>query len=98
MSDTADRVTHMAAEYEEEEARAAKAEAGLEADQTVISVRVPTSFAHTLKDLAAREHLPTSTYIRRLLMHNVEGDSGPILTEARVEEIALRVVRRLHAA
>jgi hypothetical protein len=91
-----DRLARMAAEYEEEEAHAAKVEASMQLDQTVISVRVPTAFAHTLKDLATHEHLPTSTYVRQLLINAVERCDKPVLTEHRVEEIAARVVRQLH--
>jgi predicted DNA binding CopG/RHH family protein len=80
------------AEYLDEEAEAAEAEA-LENDQSVLSVRVPAALAETLKARAAQEHVPTSALIRRILVRAVREGTEPVLTVEQVEEIARRVVR-----
>jgi predicted DNA binding CopG/RHH family protein len=80
------------AEYLDEEAEAAEAEA-LENDQAVLSVRVPAALAETLKARAAQEHVPTSALIRRILVRAVREGTEPVLTVEQVEEIARRVVR-----
>jgi predicted DNA binding CopG/RHH family protein len=80
------------AEYMDEEAEAAEAEA-LENSQAVLSVRVPTVLAETLKMRAAEQHVPTSALIRRILTRAVREGMEPILTVEQVEEIARRVVR-----
>jgi predicted DNA binding CopG/RHH family protein len=80
------------AEYLDEEAEAAEAEA-LDNDQAVLSVRVPAALAETLKVRAAQEHVPTSALIRRILARAVREGTEPVLTVEQVEEIARRVVR-----
>lgn len=80
------------AEYLDEEAEAAEAEA-LENDQAVLSVRVPAALAETLKARAAQEQVPTSALIRRILVRAVREGTEPVLTVEQVEEIARRVVR-----
>jgi len=80
------------AEYLDEEAEAAEAEA-LENDQAVLSVRVSTALAETLKTRAAQEHVPTSALIRRILVRAVREGTEPVLTVEQVEEIARRIVR-----
>lgn len=80
------------AEYLDEEAESAEAEA-LENEQAVLSVRVPASLAETLKARAAAEHVPTSALIRRILARAVGDSADPVLTVEQVEEIARRVVR-----
>jgi predicted DNA binding CopG/RHH family protein len=80
------------AEYLDEEAEAAEAEA-LENDQAVLSVRVPAALVETLKVRAAQEHVPTSALIRRILVRAVREGTEPVLTVEQVEEIARRVVR-----
>ncbi|MGH3694984.1 MAG: CopG family antitoxin [Pseudonocardiaceae bacterium] len=80
------------AEYMDEEAEAAEAEA-LENSQAVLSVRVPTALAETLKMRAAEQHVPTSALIRRILTRAVREGMEPVLTVEQVEEIARRVVR-----
>ena len=80
------------AEYLDEEAEAAEAEA-LDNDQAVLSVRVPAALAETLKARAAQEHVPTSALIRRILVRAVREGTEPVLTVEQVEEIARRVVR-----
>lgn len=79
------------ADYAEEEAAAAEAEA-LETQQTVLSVRVPASLAEILRARAAAEHIPMSALVRRVLTQAVDGANAPVLTVAEVEEIARRVV------
>ncbi|MGH4021157.1 MAG: ribbon-helix-helix protein, CopG family [Pseudonocardiaceae bacterium] len=79
------------ADYAEEEAAAAEAEA-LETEQAVLSVRVPASLAATVEASAAAEHIPTSALVRRILTHAVHGPNAPVLTVAEVEEIARRIV------
>jgi predicted DNA binding CopG/RHH family protein len=80
------------AEYLDEEAAAAEAEAA-ENEQTVLSVRVPTSMADTLKARAVAEHLPTSALIRRLLARALQDGGDPVMTVAQVEDIARRILR-----
>ena len=80
------------AEYLDEEAEAAEAEA-LDNDQAVLSVRVPAALAETLRARAADEHVPTSALIRRILTRAVREGTQPVLTVEQVEEIARRVVR-----
>jgi predicted DNA binding CopG/RHH family protein len=80
------------AEYLDEEAEAAEAEA-LENDQAVLSVRVPAALAETLKARAAQEQVPTSALIRRILVRAVREGTERVLTVEQVEEIARRVVR-----
>jgi predicted DNA binding CopG/RHH family protein len=80
------------AEYLDEEAEVSEAEA-LENNQTVLSVRVSTALAETLKARAAQEHVPTSALIRRILSRAVREGTDLVLTVAQVEEIARRVVR-----
>lgn len=80
------------AEYMDEEAEAAEAEA-LENSQVVLPVRVSTALAETLKMRAAEQHVPTSALIRRILTRAVREGMEPILTVEQVEEIARRVVR-----
>jgi predicted DNA binding CopG/RHH family protein len=80
------------AEYMDEEAEAAEAEA-LENSQVVLSVRVSTALAETLKMRAAEQHVPTSALIRRILTRAVREGTEPVLTVEQVEEIARRVVR-----
>lgn len=80
------------AEYLDEEAEAADAEA-LENDQAVLSVRVPAALAETLRARAADEHVPTSALIRRILARAVREGTQPVLTVEQVEEIARRVIR-----
>jgi predicted DNA binding CopG/RHH family protein len=60
------------AEYMDEEAEAAEAEA-LENSQAVLSVRVPTALAEMLKMRAAEQHVPTSALIRRILTRRRTG-------------------------
>jgi predicted DNA binding CopG/RHH family protein len=79
------------AEYAAEEAENAEAEA-LENEQAVLSVRIPTQLAETLKARAGAEHIPTSALVRRLLTQAVAGRE-PVLTVDQVEEIARRVMR-----
>ncbi|MGH3923141.1 MAG: ribbon-helix-helix protein, CopG family [Pseudonocardiaceae bacterium] len=76
MTDSAVRARRDAirAEYLDEEAEAADAEA-LENDQAVLSVRVPAALAETLKARAAEEHVPMSALIRRILARAVR--EGP---------------------
>ena len=80
------------AEYLDEEAEAAEAEA-LDNDQAVLSVRVPAALAQTLRARAADEHVSTSALIRRILTRAVREGTQPVLTVEQVEEIARRVVR-----
>lgn len=80
------------AEYLDEEAEAAEAEA-LDNDRAVLSVRVPAALAETLRARAADEHVPTSALIRRILARAVREGTQPVLTVEQVEEIARRVVR-----
>jgi predicted DNA binding CopG/RHH family protein len=80
------------AEYMDEEAEAAEAEA-LENSQAVLSVRVPSALAEMLKMRAAEQHVPTSALIRRILARAVQEGTEPVLTVEQVEEIARRVVR-----
>ena len=88
------RARHAAlrAEYAEEEAAAA-AEEIAENEQAALSLRVPTVLADALKTQAAKEHIPTSALVRRILTQAMEQPSGPALTVAQVEEIARRVCR-----
>jgi hypothetical protein len=80
------------AEYMDEEAESAEAEA-LESSQAVLSVRVPTALVEILKMRAAEQHVPTSALIRRILTRAVQEGTEPVLTVEQVEEIARRVVR-----
>jgi predicted DNA binding CopG/RHH family protein len=80
------------AEYAEEEAEAAEAEA-LENEQAVVSVRLSARLAQDLRERAAAEHIPTSALIRRILAQAVRGPAAPVLTVEQVEEIARRVFR-----
>jgi hypothetical protein len=77
------------AEYAEE---AAEAEA-LENTQSVLSVRVPTQLAESLRERAATERIPTSALVRRLLMNGMHARTDPVLAVEPVEDIARRVVR-----
>ncbi|MGH8238471.1 MAG: ribbon-helix-helix protein, CopG family [Steroidobacteraceae bacterium] len=86
------RRARIRADYAEEEAEAAGAEAS-ENDQAVISVRVPAALAETLKARAADEHVPTSALVRRILTRAVREDTDAVLTVEQVEEIARRVFR-----
>ncbi|MGH3440438.1 MAG: ribbon-helix-helix protein, CopG family [Pseudonocardiaceae bacterium] len=94
MTDSAVRARRNAirAEYLDEEAEAGDAEA-VENAQAVLSVRVPTDLADTLKAQAAEEHMPTSALIRRILARAVHEGTEPVLTVKQVEEIARRVIR-----
>lgn len=82
------------AEYAEEEAENAEAEA-LENEQSVLSVRVPAQLARSLKDRAEAEHIPTSALVRRLLTEGVRERTAPVLTVEQVEDIARRVAREV---
>ncbi|HEX3783049.1 MAG TPA: ribbon-helix-helix protein, CopG family [Pseudonocardiaceae bacterium] len=94
MTDRASRARRDAirAEYAEEEAQAAEAEA-IENEQAVVSVRVPSSLAEALKARAASEHIPTSALVRRILIQAVDNPQPSALTVDQVEEIARRVFR-----
>jgi predicted DNA binding CopG/RHH family protein len=80
------------AEYADEEAENAEAEA-LENTQAVLSVRVPTQLAESLKERAARERIPTSALVRRLLTNGMHGRTDPVITAEQVEDIARRVMK-----
>ncbi|WP_239336625.1 hypothetical protein [Frankia sp. CiP3] len=80
------------AEYAVEETEAAEAEA-IENQQAVVSVRVPATLAEALRARAAAEKLPTSAYVRRVLVRAVGEPGEPVMTESRVEEIVRRVLR-----
>lgn len=81
--------------YAAEEAENAAAEAA-ENDQAVISVRVPTQLAATLRARAAAEHTTTSGLIRRILADHADETRDPVLTVEQVEAIARRVVAESH--
>ncbi|MEX5634030.1 ribbon-helix-helix protein, CopG family [Parafrankia sp. FMc2] len=73
-------------------AEAAEAEA-VEAEQAVVSVRVPASLAEALKARAAAEHLPTSALVRRIPARAVQSPEAPAVSVEQVEEIVRRVLR-----
>ncbi len=77
----------------EDEADAIAAEIAESAQQAAISVRVPASLSEALKARASAEHIPLSTYVRRVLAHAVEHPDTPALTVEQVEDIARRVYR-----
>lgn len=79
------------AEYADEEAEAAEAEA-VENEQAVLSVRVPAALADTLKARAADEHIATSALIRRILTRAMRDPAESVLTVEQVEQIARRVI------
>ena len=84
------------AEYAEEEAEAAELEAleNAQAEQSVLSVRMPAYLVDALKERAAAADIPTSALVRRILTQVVQrGPDTPVTTRAEVEEIARRVVR-----
>jgi predicted DNA binding CopG/RHH family protein len=93
MTDAAARARRDAirADYADEEAENAEAEA-LENAQSVLSVRVPTQLAESLKERAASERIPTSALVRRLLTNGMHARTDPVLTVEQVEEIARRVM------
>lgn len=83
------------AEYAEEEAANAEAEAleNEQGEQAVLSVRVPAQLAESLKARAGAEHVPTSALVRRILTQAVHrGSDAPVMTVAEVERIARRVM------
>ncbi|HEX4395319.1 MAG TPA: ribbon-helix-helix protein, CopG family [Mycobacterium sp.] len=80
------------AEYAAEEAESSEAEA-VENEQAVVSVRVPASLAEALKATAAKEHIPTSALVRRLLTQVVQERPATALNVEQVEEMARRVFR-----
>lgn len=83
------------AEYAEEEAENAEAEAleNEQNEQAVLSVRVPAQLAESLKARASAEHVPTSALVRRILTQAVHrGSDAPVMTVAEVEQIARRVI------
>lgn len=88
------------AEYSAEEAANAEAESleavGADADQAVLSVRVPASLSEALKVRAAEEHTSQSALVRRLLSQAVQHHEAEsrVLTVADVEAIARRVVEQ----
>jgi predicted DNA binding CopG/RHH family protein len=84
------------AEYATEEADAAEAEA-VEAEQAVLSVRVPAQLAETLKARAAAEHIPVSALVRRVLTRGILDPDQPVLTVEQVEQIARRVILETRA-
>lgn len=77
----------------EDEAEAIAEEIAESAQQAAISVRVPTSLSEALKARASAEHVPLSTYVRRVLAQAVERPDAPVLTVEQVEDIARRVYR-----
>lgn len=79
------------AEYAAEETETAEAEA-VEAEQAVLSVRIPADLAEALKAHAAAEHIPVSALVRRVLSRGVLEPTQPALTVEQVEEIARRVL------
>jgi hypothetical protein len=85
------------AEYATEEADAAEAEA-VEAEQAVLSVRVPAQLAETLKARAAAEHIPVSALVRRVLTRGILDPDQPVLTVEQVEQIARRVILETRAS
>lgn len=85
------------AEYATEEADAAEAEA-VEAEQAVLSVRVPAQLAETLEARAAAEHIPVSALVRRLLTRGIAEPDQPAITVEQVEQIACRVMRETRAS
>jgi predicted DNA binding CopG/RHH family protein len=93
MTDQAGRRRRAAirADYAAEEAEVAEAEA-VEAEQAVLSVRIPAELAETLKARAAAEHVPVSALVRRVLLRSVMEPAQPVLTVEQVEEIARRVL------
>ena len=77
----------------EDEAEAIAHEIAESAQQAAISVRVPSSLSDALKARASAEHIPLSTYVRRVLSQAVEHPDTPVLTVEQVEDIARRVYR-----
>ena len=61
---------------EEADNAAADAREAAENDQAVISVRVPTQLAATLRARAAAEHMTTSAFIRRILTDHTDDSGG----------------------
>jgi len=85
------------AEYAAEEADTAEAEA-VEAEQAVLSVRVPAQLAEALKARAAAEHIPVSALVRRVLARGILDPDQPVLTIEQVEQIARRVILETRAS
>lgn len=77
----------------DDEAEAIAEEIAESAQQAAISVRVTTSLSEALKARASAEHIPLSTYVRRVLTQAVERTDAPVLTVSQVEDIARRVYR-----
>jgi predicted DNA binding CopG/RHH family protein len=99
MTDPAARARRDAirAEYAAEEADAADAEA-VEAEQAVLSVRVPAQLAETLKARAAAEHIPVSALVRRVLARGILEPDQPVFTVEQIEQIARRVILETRAS
>jgi predicted DNA binding CopG/RHH family protein len=85
------------AEYAAEEADAAEAKA-VEAEQAVLSVRVPAQLAETLKARAAAEHIPVSALVRRILARGILEPDQPVFTVEQIEQIARRVILETRAS
>jgi predicted DNA binding CopG/RHH family protein len=83
--------------YAAEEADAAEAEA-VEAEQAVLSVRVPAQLAQTLKARAAAEHIPVSALVRRVLARGILEPDQPVFTVEQIEQIARRVILETRAS
>jgi predicted DNA binding CopG/RHH family protein len=88
-------VAAVRAEYAEEEAEAAEREAAENASalEISLSLRITRDLDLAIKRRAAQEHVSPSALIRRLLRQATAGGEEPVLTVARVEEIARRVMR-----
>lgn len=82
------------AEYADEEAEAAEAEAyeAAAALEVPLNLRIDRKLDSQLKQRAAAAQIPTSALVRRLLRQAMREPDAPVLTEERVEAIARRVL------
>lgn len=82
-------------QYAEEEAEAAEAEIAEKkaALDVPLNLRITKDLDAQLRRQAAAEQIPISALVRRLLVRAVHDLSSGELTEAKVEEIARRVLR-----
>ncbi len=82
-------------QYAEEEAKAAEAEIAERnaALDVPLNLRITKDLDAQLRRQATDEQIPTSALVRRLLTRAVHEQQLGGLTEAKVEEIARRVVR-----
>lgn len=89
------RIRSIQAEYEEEEAEAAELEAAenTAALDVPLSLRITKELDTQLRQRAAREQIPTSALVRRLLDQAVTSHGHGVFTVDEIEEIARRVYR-----